>query len=245
MCKHCTLFDLIIEGHFFFVEDITDITVYEVTGPNMLREIHQACGVHYGGNTVNAEFIKFLTTLLGTPVIEEICDKHPSEFFDLMTTFEHKKTLFTVDEKSKVTIRISAVFMDTFKVITGETLEEALLNSTFNDTVKIRKDLLTISNDLFRKFFDCSINIVLGVFEELFRKPEIKNITTLLAVGGGFESSVLINATIQRFPNITVIVPEEPNLAVLKGAVLFGFEPLTITKMVCIFAFYLFDKSFP
>ncbi|CAC5426238.1 unnamed protein product [Mytilus coruscus] len=50
----------------------TDITVHEVTGPNTLNEIHQACGGHYGGNTVNAEFFKFLTTLLSGPVIREI-----------------------------------------------------------------------------------------------------------------------------------------------------------------------------
>ncbi|CAG2193276.1 unnamed protein product [Mytilus edulis] len=137
----------------------TDITVHEVTGPDTLREIHQACGGHYGGTTVNAEFFKFLTTLLSGPVIKEIRDKHPSEYFDFMTTFEHKKTSFSVDEKSMVTVRIPVVWKDVFERLTGETLEETL-------------------------------------------------------------------------PNTSYKVPKDPGLAVLKGAVLYGFEPQAITERV-------------
>jgi hypothetical protein len=58
--------------------------VHEVTGPDTLKEIHQACGGHYGGNTVNQEFFKFLGRLFGGPVIQEIRTKHPSEYFELM-----------------------------------------------------------------------------------------------------------------------------------------------------------------
>lgn len=210
----------------------TDITVHEVTGQNTLKEIHQACGGHYGGNTVNAEFFKFLTTLLSGPVIKEIRDKHPSEYFDFMTTFEHKKTSFTTDEKSMVTVRIPVVWMEVFKDNTGETLEEALLDSSYNGKVTINKDKLRMKYELFRKFFDYSINNVLKVFEDLFKKPAIANIRTLLAVGGYSESSVLINAIKQKFPNLTVIVPKDPGLAVLKGAVLYGFEPHAITERV-------------
>ncbi|XP_071124204.1 uncharacterized protein [Mytilus edulis] len=131
----------------------TDQTVYEVTGPKILKEIHQACECNFGGNKVNAEFVKFLTSLLGGP------------------------------------------------------------------------------------FFDYSINNVLKVLEELFRKPEITNINTLLAVGGDFESSVIIEAIEQKFPNLTVIVPKDPDLAVLKGAVMYGFEPYKITKKTTTYRF--------
>lgn len=217
---------------YIFVGGTTDITVHEVTGPDTLREIHQACGGHYGGNTVNAEFFKFLTTLLSGPVIKEIRDKHPSEYFDFMTTFEHKKTSFSVDEKSMVTVRIPVVWKDVFERLTGETLEETLPNTSYKGKVNLNKDKLRMSNELFRKFFDYSINNVLRVFEELFRKPAITNIRTLLAVGGYSESPVLINAIKEKFPNLTIIVPKDPGLAVLKGAVLYGFEPQAITERV-------------
>jgi hypothetical protein len=34
------------------------------------------------------------------------------------------------------------------------------------------------------------------------------------------------------FPDINVLIPEDPELAVLKGAVLFGFSPSVITARV-------------
>ncbi|XP_071126853.1 heat shock 70 kDa protein 12A-like isoform X2 [Mytilus edulis] len=210
----------------------TDITVHEVTGQNTLKEIHQACGGHYGGTTVNAEFYKFLTTLLSGPVIKEIRDKHPSEYFDFMTAFEHKKTSFSVDEKSMITLRIPVVWMEVFKDNTDETLEEAILDSAYNGKVTMQKDKLRMKYELFRKFFDYSINNVLRVFEDLFKKPTIANIRTVLAVGGYSESPVLINAIKEKFPKLTIIVPKDPGLAVLKGAVLYGFEPQAITERV-------------
>jgi hypothetical protein len=59
-------------SYFCCLGGTTDITVHEVTGPDILKEIHQACGGHYGGNTVNQEFFKFLERLLSGPVIQEI-----------------------------------------------------------------------------------------------------------------------------------------------------------------------------
>lgn len=149
-----------------------------------------------------------------------------------MTTFEHKKTSFSVDEKTMITVRIPVVWKDVFEKLTGETLEETLPNTAYNGKVTINKDKLRMNNELFRKFFDYSINNVLRVFEDLFKKPTIANIRTLLAVGGYSESPVLINAIKKKFPNLTIIVPKDPGLAVLKGAVLYGFEPHAITERV-------------
>jgi hypothetical protein len=142
---------------------------------------------HYGGNTVNQEFFKFLERLFGGPVIQEIRTKHPSEYFELMSTFEQKKTSFTdkdvSNDKAMVTLRVPMIWLDTFKEHTGETLKEALPNTVFSKKVIVANDKLRINNQLYRTFFDYSIENVLRVFEELFNKPEIANISTLLAVG--------------------------------------------------------------
>jgi hypothetical protein len=52
-------------------------------------------------------------------------------------------------------------------------------------------------------------------------------------VGGFSESPMLRNAVETAFPNRTLIIPEEAGLAVLKGAVLFGFEPRIISTRIC------------
>jgi hypothetical protein len=51
-------------------------------------------------------------------------------------------------------------------------------------------------------------------------------------VGGYSDSPLLIGAIKDKFPNLSVIVPRDPGLAVLKGAVLYGCEPHSITERV-------------
>ncbi|CAG2244507.1 unnamed protein product [Mytilus edulis] len=210
----------------------TDITVHEVTGPNSVKEIHQACGGHWGGITVNGEFYKFLVRLLGGDVINAVKENHPVEYYELMHNFEHAKTNFKEDTK-KVTVRLPLVWLTKYEEITEDTLKEVIPQTNFNKKIKIVSDKLRIDHSLFRTFFDYSIVNVTDELERLFRKEELSDVQTLLAVGGFSESSVLIDAIKEKLgPEIDVIVPRDPGLAVLKGAVLYGFEPGIITSRV-------------
>jgi hypothetical protein len=153
-----------------------------------------------------------------------------------MSTFEQKKTSFTYkdasNDKGMTTLRVPIIWLDTFKEHTGETLTEALTNTVFNKKVIVANNKLRINNQLYRTFFDYYIENVLRVLEKLFNKPEIANISTLLAVGGYSDSPLLIGAIKDKFPHLSVIVPRDPGLAVLKGAVLYGLQPHSITERV-------------
>ena len=46
-------------------------------------------------------------------------------------------------------------------------------------------------------------------------------------------SFYIIYACHCRFPNKNIIVPKEPGLAVLKGAVIFGHDPSAISERKC------------
>ena len=203
-----------------------------MTGPNTVKEIHQACGGHWGGMTVNGEFYKFLVRLLGGDVINGVKENHAVEYFELMHTFEKAKTNFTNDS-SKVTLRIPLAWLTKYTEITEETLTEVIPQTNFKGKIKLIKDKLRIDPVLFRTFFDYSINNVTDALESLFQKEELRDVDTLLAVGGFSESKILIDAIKKKLgPDIAVIVPNDPGLAVLKGAVLYGFEPQIITSRV-------------
>ncbi|VDI31058.1 Hypothetical predicted protein [Mytilus galloprovincialis] len=221
----------------------TDITVHEVTGPNSVKEIHQACGGHWGGITVNGEFYKFLVRLLGGDVINAVKENHPVEYYELMHNFEHAKTNFKEDTK-KVTVRLPLVWLTKYEEITEDTLKEVIPQTNFNKKIKIVSDKLRIDHSLFRTFFDYSIVNVTDELERLFRKEELSDVQTLLAVGGFSESSVLIDAIKEKLgPEIDVIVPRDPGLAVLKGAVLYGFEPGIITSRVSRYTYEIVSKG--
>ena len=56
---------------------------------------------------------------------------------------------------------------------------------------------------------------------QLFRHPSVKDVSSILLVGGFAESPMLQEAVKEAFSEIKVTVPQDAGLAVLKGAVLY------------------------
>jgi hypothetical protein len=59
----------------------------------------------------------------------------------------------------------------------------------------------------------------------------------LLAVGGHSASTFLTEAIKTAFPDLSILVPREPGMVVLKGAVLLGFEPQLVTSRISRFTY--------
>ena len=57
-------------------------------------------------------------------------------------------------------------------------------------------------------------------------------VDAILLVGGFSESKLIYNSMQDSFPNITILNPPECGLSVLKGSVLYGYQPQQIAKRV-------------
>lgn len=69
--------------------------------------------------------------------------------------------------------------------------------------------------------------------KEIFYKPKLSDVSIFFAVGEHPESA-LIKETLQTsFPEKKIVIPTDPSLSVLKGAVIYGFEPEIIASRVC------------
>lgn len=217
------------DSFYFFSGGNTDITVHEVTGTHAVKQIYKGFGGHFGGNTVNMEIYTFLVRLLGGDVINAVKDHHLVEYYELMHNFECAKANFK-EGTAKVTVRIPLVWQEKYEEITEDILKEVILQTTFNKKIKIVSDKLRIDNTLFRSFFNYSIVNVTKELDRLFRKKELSDVQTLFSVGRFSNSSILMDAIKDTLgPEIDVIIPRDPGLAVLKGAVICGFEPEIMT----------------
>ncbi|XP_071124508.1 heat shock 70 kDa protein 12A-like [Mytilus edulis] len=216
----------------------TDIAVHEVTGKNTLKEINQACGGHWGGITVNGEFYSFLIKLLGGDVINEVKINSPSDYFQLLYNFEHVKTSFTsehmTDSNQHQTVRIPISWLQSYQMVTDCKLKDAMKQGMYVGKAYLSgADKLRIKNSLFRTFFDYSIDNVTEILASVLSKRELKEVETILIVGGHSKSTILTDAIMKKFGSrYGVVIPKNPEIAVLKGAVLFGFEPDIITSRV-------------
>ncbi|XP_063413810.1 heat shock 70 kDa protein 12A-like isoform X2 [Mytilus trossulus] len=219
----------------------TDIAVHEVTGKNTLKEVHKACGGHWGGITVNKQFYNFLEEIFGKDVINSIKETNPSAFYSFLRIFENAKTTFKKedegDPEGQVTLRLPFEWLETFEAIRSLSFANAVKTTNFKDRVKVKLDKFRIKNNLFRTFYDYALENVIRELERLLSKKELKGVNTLLVVGGHSASTVLTDALKAKFPNIGMVIPKDPGLAVLKGAVMFGFDPGTITSRVARFTY--------
>ena len=165
-------------------------------------------------------------------------DESPGEWLDLMNEFEMKKCTFTSsDQRDKITIRVPVSLLEAYEHSTDCRLEEEIGNTPFARSVHLKNDKLSISSVMFQGFFKESVEEVIKYVRDLLDKPQVRGVESLLAVGGYSESPLMIAALKQSFPNMRVVVPSTPSLAVLYGAVIYGYEPEVIASRVCSYTY--------
>jgi hypothetical protein len=87
--------------------------------------------------------------------------------------------------------------------------------------------------DSARDLFSSPCQHITDHLQTIFDDEKVEGTNIILMVGGFSESPMLRNAVERAFPNHSLIIPQEAGLAVLRGAVLFGFEPRIISTRIC------------
>ena len=115
---------------------------------------------------------------------------------------------------------------------------EKRLNQEITHEIKRVRDKIFLSCDNFKKLLRSTIDkIILNIMGILAKTDSTLKIRTLILVGGFAECPVLKEAVKSSFPHLRIIIPNEPVLAVLKGAVLFGRNPRVLTARVSRFTY--------
>ena len=146
--------------------------------------------------------------------------EYKSDFLLLLEDFEQKKRMFTPDWLDVVTIRVPASLSS---IITQTQVDAAVWKD-----VSLSRDKLKISAEKFKSFFDGPVTEIVTHVQGL-RKVIHKPVKSILLVGGFSESPVLQSAMKESFgKSVHVIIPIDASLCVLKGAVLYGFNPCSV-----------------
>lgn len=160
------------------------------------------------------------------------------DFLDLLRDFETKKRIISPELNEKVTFNIPSSLSETVCVKNpGSNIKDVTSKSKHNTQVIWIRDKLRMDAQLMRALFDESCEKIVAHMKELFMQSALKDVSSILLVGGFAESLMLQTAIRDAFKNKNVIIPREAGLAVLKGAVLYGHEPKNITGRVCKFTY--------
>jgi hypothetical protein len=163
------------------------------------------------------------------------------DYIDLFRTFEVKKRETSPGHSGKVTFRIPPSFVDTIKDVTGLSIKDKIMSSPLNGQVTYGNGKIRVDAKIAQSFFKQSVDSILQHLASLLRRRLNKECTAIVMVGGFSESSILQDAVKCAFGRkYNVIIPDGAGLAVLKGAVIFGHQPSTISERICK---YTYGKS--
>ncbi|XP_062599964.1 heat shock 70 kDa protein 12A-like [Saccostrea cucullata] len=209
-----------------------DITVYEVQHNLNLKELYKASGGSGGGTHLDEAFRQMLIKIVGAPILNDFARSYTDDYMDLFREFETKKRNFTGNKKDKVNIRIPISLVETFEEDTGEDIKEATENTTYSGKITWIRGKIRITAEVMKSFFEEAGDQIVDHVKDVLKKPEISGTNNIMMVGGFSESPILQDMIKQSFPDMRVIIPPEPGVAVLKGAVLFGHNPVTISSRI-------------
>lgn len=220
-----------------------DITVHEVQRNRQLSELDRASGGGWGGICVDMAFKSVLAEIATKEVIEGYRHKYPSEYLELFTQFENIKRRFKKGYDLNSVTRLTLPFLNEECLNTlGRDFTTLISSSQFKDQIIVRCDKMRIKLTLFETFFQPPCSGIIKHMEQLFQSSNVRDVKNILMVGGFSESWILQECIRTAFPDRQVIVPKEAGLAVLRGAVMFGFSPNTVTSRIAKYT-YGVDKN--
>lgn len=213
-----------------------DITVYVVNKNCSLKELHCATGDAVGGTNVDKLFLELLTEIYGKTVLMRFKEKSPWDWQELFRSFEHKKRELGPENTNHPIIisnlgELSNEFLSGNRN-SGKTVPMRLKEMGFNKEIReLNKSKLNIDKSYFiEKLFKGPVNDIVTHLKVLFENHDVSSVNKILLVGGFSECILLQNAIQREFPDKEVRTPREGSNAVLKGAVLFGHSPESLSK---------------
>ena len=196
--------------------------MHKILDDGTLVEVYKASGGPWGGAVIDAEFKKFVTALFKNDnCIEELWKLAPRDALDLEREFEAKKRNVTYDCTSTLRLQLPQrlqMFSNT--------------NLQVENQSSITFAHMYIQNEEFQGFFTAAKNEIVKIIKNILK--EVETINTVIFVGGFSGSAFLRDEIKSQFHSsgINFLSPHKPELAVLQGAVLFGYNPRAVLARI-------------
>lgn len=209
-----------------------DVVAHKIRKDGRVREMFRASGGAWGGTIVDRQFLNLIDRIFGEDFINEFQREYQKDYQELLQDFEIKKR----SDSESQSVRVSLPYNFCNFKYDDKTVPQLI--KTFADStkegVKFSSGKLVLSSDVVSALFDDALKQITDHVESLLEKPKMKDTKYIFLVGGFAECGRLQAAVKNKFSDrVTVLVPEEASLAVVRGAVTFGHDPGAIGQRIC------------
>ena len=201
--------------------------MHQVKDDGNLKELYKANDDTCGWSMVDSSFESLLAGIVGEDVFEKFTTDHKYDYLELMRDFDEKKRTIGPNLSGKLIFKIPITLLETFREVNPEKNIQTVVmsNARLNNQLTWRGDKIRMEANLIRKaLFDESCKKMVDHINHHLGHPNLKDVSSILLVGGFAESPMLHEAVKEAFRNKKVIVPQEAGVAVVKGAVLCGHQ---------------------
>ncbi|XP_061183705.1 heat shock 70 kDa protein 12A-like [Saccostrea echinata] len=234
-----------------------DITIHQLENQKLV-ELIPATGGEWGGTCVDKAFHKFLENILGEKVMKRFSSEleYKDDYFTFWQGFETKKrNKIGTAVSDTVHIRLPLGLEDIVKEVfnykqlkRNEPIKRCIEKSKYNGKIEYKDGVIWMPSAIFKEMFYPTIRNITTHLEGLFKKESGKDVNILLMVGGFADNELLQSEMKKTFRGKRLVIPEQADLAVLKGAVYFGHIPDAISKRVARYTYGIqtwpkFDRS--
>lgn len=179
-------------------------------------------------------FREFLADIVGNDVMDNFQATKMMDYIDLFREFEVKKRNFKNDMTSKINFKVPIALADDFKAARKMEIKDHVQSKPkYKNNIIWIGDKLRMEPEAAKGLFREACESAANHLQELFLTDQVKDVSTVLMVGGFSQSPILQDIIKMTLPHKRIIIPADPGLAVLKGAVIFGHDPSVIKERRC------------
>ena len=189
-----------------------------------LEETHKATGGPLGGENVTTEIHKYLTGLFGFESVA-LKEKSLCDYLEFLLEVEIKRRMVSQKNDTFVTLRLPYAILDMADMDTFKRRVSDFGGKVIGNKLRLKSSFIV-------EIYDAFVKDIISAIHTVLQNPKTGHVKAVYLVGGCADSCVLQESFRSAFPNIRVIVPENPDLAVVQGAVLFGHNQSIISKRI-------------
>lgn len=192
-----------------------DVSAHEVQRNGSLAALSPPSGGPWGGTLVDRHLNDFLCKIFSKPVMDTFSIECKADKLDLDRIMELKKRQLK-PEVDETHVKLPIQVFEIYNESNPETPFNVSVRRQVGDSVRQTRDRLHIDTKVLVKMFQESKCHIVRHLKTLLT-GSLKDVNTLLLVGGYSESQIIRTAIEKEFPGYDVISPENAELAIVMG----------------------------
>ena len=218
--------------HLLFLGGTVDVTVHKLDEDGHIAELSPPSGGPWGGSEVDKKFNAILSDILSSHFINKYRQEHPQDYNQMITEFEKLKSKFV--QGGRINVRIGLDLANCFLQHTGKSIDVYIKKCAKDFDINFSNGKLVLKSAAVMRLFNPVIEQIINHTKEIVEDTFLAPFDYILMVGGFSECKLLQEAMTKEFGGngLKILVPNSAQLAVMKGAVLFGHTPTQVTTRI-------------